>query len=242
MNFAFRHLRQNTQKKLRCNAPWYCFMLVATFAASGPVSARDLEAELVQPFAVHIERTPAQSWPGYGVYLGDGYVITAAHVAGRAEETRPRVVVAGRSLPTRVVKEGSFETNDLTLLRVEPADLPGRLQFRRLSLCAAPPTPDEPVLVAIPESVAPSRILSPKRLPADLRDRFPTAIADVATTGNSGSGVFDARRGCLLGVMSRKIETVTRLPGALHETRAPVGKYFVPAAVIAGFFRGALAR
>ena len=30
-------------------------------------------------------------------------------------------------------------------------------------------------------------------------------ISDVATTGNSGSGVFDAGNKCLLGIMSRKI-------------------------------------
>jgi hypothetical protein len=30
-------------------------------------------------------------------------------------------------------------------------------------------------------------------------------ITDAATTGNSGSGVFDAGNKCLLGIMSRKI-------------------------------------
>jgi hypothetical protein len=41
-------------------------------------------------------------------------------------------------------------------------------------------------------------------LPAKFRQRFSTAIKDVAPTGNSGSGVFDANLKCLLGVMSRK--------------------------------------
>ena len=40
---------------------------------------------------------------------------------------------------------------------------------------------------------------------ADLRGRFGTVIGDVATTGNSGSGVFDAANLCLLGIISRKI-------------------------------------
>jgi hypothetical protein len=30
-------------------------------------------------------------------------------------------------------------------------------------------------------------------------------ISDVATTGNSGSGVFDAGSKCLLGIVSRKL-------------------------------------
>ena len=57
-------------------------------------------------------------------------------------------------------------------------------------------------------------------------------IKDVATTGNSGSGVFDAGGKCLLGIMSRKI--LIRPNGADGETR-DIAKYFVPAATIAAF-------
>jgi hypothetical protein len=38
----------------------------------------------------------------------------------------------------------------------------------------------------------------PSLLPAQFQKRFSTVIRDVATTGNSGSGVFDADRGALL--------------------------------------------
>ena len=41
--------------------------------------------------------------------------------------------------------------------------------------------------------------------PLNVQKRFSTVISDVATTGNSGSGVFDAGQKCLLGIMSRKI-------------------------------------
>jgi hypothetical protein len=37
-------------------------------------------------------------------------------------------------------------------------------------------------------------------------------ISDVATTGNSGSGVFDAGQKCLLGIMSRKITVRANTP------------------------------
>ena len=204
--------------------------LVSAALAQSPSVA----AEII-PYAVHVDRTPKQSWPGYGVYLGDGYVLTAAHVVGRASETQPHVVVDGRPLPTTVVKEGTFETNDLTLLRADLASLPARLQLRRLALCEAPPAPGEPVVVVIPEGEAPSHILPPQLLPPDVRARFPTVIADVATTGNSGSGVFDAWRGCLLGIMSRKIETVTRAPDGMRTVKRDLAKYFVPAAVIKSF-------
>jgi hypothetical protein len=55
-------------------------------------------------------------------------------------------------------------------------------------------------------------------------------IQDVATTGNSGSGVFAAGGKCLLGLMSRKF--FIRPIGPNVETR-DIAKYFVPAATIA---------
>jgi hypothetical protein len=57
-------------------------------------------------------------------------------------------------------------------------------------------------------------------------------ISDVATTGNSGSGVFDAGRKCLLGIMSRKI--YVRSPDNTGEQK-DIAKYFVPASTIAAF-------
>src|SRR5712664_3273578 len=71
-------------------------------------------------YAVNIHRTPMQSWgPGYGIYLGKGLFITAAHVAGHTWFTRPKVAIAGVEFPTNVVKAGDFETIDLTLFSVD---------------------------------------------------------------------------------------------------------------------------
>jgi S1-C subfamily serine protease len=214
------------------------FAIGAALTASSSSLAQSSASEQL-PYAVHVDRTPKQSWPGYGVYLGDGYVLTAAHVVGRAAETQPRVVVDGRALPTEVVLEGAFETNDLTLLRVDPTILPGRLQLRRLNLCRAPPAPGERVVVATPEGTAGSHVVAPQQLPLDVRTRFPTAIADVATTGNSGSGVFDAWDGCLLGIVSRKIEATWRSATSTRTMRSDVAKYFVPATVIRSFLPAA---
>ena len=47
--------------------------------AQGASGAASLEDDL-RAYAVHINRTPAQPWPGYGMYLGNGLVVTAAHV------------------------------------------------------------------------------------------------------------------------------------------------------------------
>ena len=196
------------------------------------------DAEL-KAFAVHINRTPKQPWPGYGVYIGNGLILTAAHVPGNFAETKPHVVIAGEDLPASLVRQGSFEDVDLTLLSVDATKLPIRLQMRRMPLCQRAPFAGEPVVVAIPEGTARSHVLPRRAVPSDLRGRFDTVIGDVATTGNSGSGVFDALNQCLLGIISRKISAV--LPGA--RVGAPnrtkdIAKYFVPVGQIKAFIPG----
>lgn len=207
------------------------FVSTASFAAD---SSGD--AELKQ-YAVHINRTPRQAWPGYGIYLGNGLVITAAHVPANVAETKPHVVIAGEDLPAALVRRGSLDEIDLTLLSIDPAGLPVRLQMRRMPLCKRPSYAGEAVDVAIPEGVVRSHVLPPALLPRDMRGRFDTVIGDVATTGNSGSGVFDAGNQCLLGIISRKISVGQRRaglgPSQVHTV--DIAKYFVPASIIKAF-------
>jgi hypothetical protein len=66
-------------------------------------------------------------------------------------------------------------------------------------------------------------------LPFTLSVKFNALIADVATTGNSGSGVFDPNQKCLLGIMSRKFMIQTT------EGERDVAKYFVPAVQVRSF-------
>ncbi|MBT1512946.1 serine protease [Bradyrhizobium sp. SRL28] len=192
--------------------------------------------ETLLPYAVHIHQTPMQSWgPGSGIYLGKGLFITAAHVAGRTWRTRPKIAIAGLEYPTRVIKEGSLEGTDLTLLSVEEELLPARLRLRRNSICTDPPSPGQEVVTIVPGSAVRSHILAPDRLPVGTRSRFSTVIADVARTGNSGSGVFDVKRKCLLGIMSRKISQTYSRPGSRKTETRDIAKYFVPASEIAAF-------
>ena len=213
---------------LGCAALAVALMPAVAWAQSDPAG--------LQAFAVHINHTPRQPWPGYGVYLGNGLILTAAHVAGNVAQTKPHVVIAGQDLPAALVKQGSVEGVDLTLLSIDGTKLPVGLQMRRMPLCEHSPYAGETVVVAIPEGTAPSRILPRQAIPADLRARFGTAIADVASTGNSGSGVFDAHDLCLLGIISRKISVTRRPPmiGAPSHT-TDIAKYFVPAAAIKDF-------
>ena len=174
----------------------------------------------------------------YGVYLGKGLVITAAHVVG-SSQTNLSVRIAATDLPASAIKVGNFERVDLALLSIDEEKLPISLRMRRMPLCEKPPWPGEPVIVAVPESTARSHIMSPQLLPADVRTKFPTVIRDVATTGNSGSGVFDAGNKCLLGIMSRRI--FQRLNGAdAGGQEKDIAKYFVPASTIRTFIVSAV--
>jgi hypothetical protein len=191
----------------------------------------DQEDETFLVYAVTIDM---HAWQGYGIYLGNGLFLTAAHIIGRSWLTRPEIVIAGQKYPTRVVKEGSSSGTDLTLLAVDDRLLPMRLRLRKNPLCKDPPWPGQEVVTVVPEAVVHSHIISPARLPPSLRNRT-SVIGDVATTGNSGSGVFDARHKCLLGIMSQKI-TAPRTRADTGEVEVhDIAKYFVPAPAIDNF-------
>ena len=164
---------------------------------------------------------------GAGVYLKSGIVITAAHLTDI--NAKMSVQIAGVELPAKVLKQGSLEDVDLTLLLVDEEKLPTNIKLPQMQLCAAPPWPGDPVIVVDATRATRSHIVSPQVLSYTLRTRFSTLIGDVATTGNSGSGVFDPSRKCLLGIMSRKF--------TFHTTEGDkdVAKYFVPAATIRDF-------
>jgi hypothetical protein len=215
--------------------------LLPLAAGAGMAAGQDdAVGERLQAFAVHINRKPKQSWPGYGIYLGNGLVISAAHVVGHSFFGGPNVEIAGRMLPSSIVKAGEFETTDLTLLRIDSRRLPASLGLRLMPLCGMPPRAGQKVIVATPEAVSTSHILSPKALPPNLRNtRFDTLIADVATTGNSGSGVFDPVNQCLMGIMSRKLQSAgpPKQPPDSNPKLYDIAKYFIPAREIVQFIR-----
>src|SRR2546423_1411597 len=100
-------------------------------------------------YAVNIVQHPEQPWTGYGVYLGKGLVLTAAHVVSPASRTKPSVRIAGLDLLANAIKEGSLEQVDLTLLSIDEQKLPVSLRMRRMELCDPPPLVGAPVIVAV---------------------------------------------------------------------------------------------
>jgi hypothetical protein len=95
----------------------------------------------------------------YGVYLGKGLVITAAHALGSASHADSIVRIAGIDVPAKAIREGSYEWIDLTLLSFDEQKLPIYLRMRRMPLCEKAPWVGEPVIVAMPEGTARSRFL-----------------------------------------------------------------------------------
>jgi trypsin-like peptidase len=172
------------------------------------------------PFVAAAQLIPG----GPAVYLGSGLLLTAAHVVNPGVEIS--VVIAGAKLPVKVLKQGIFDEIDLSLLQVDQSRLPPTLPTVRI--CSAPPWPGDPVIVISSGQATRSTIVPPSVLPSFHQHRFPTLIKDVATTGNSGSGVFDPAKRCLLGIMSRKFTVNGR----------DIAKYFVSADLIRAFMKG----
>jgi hypothetical protein len=166
---------------------------------------------------------------GYGIYLGNGRLITAAHVVGRWPLFKNlRVLIAGQDLPAQVIKKSEFDDADLALLSVDQSLLPISLQLRRNPVCHELLMPGANVAIVTPESSVPSQIISPQLIAAQYRAKFYSLTRDL---GSSGSGVFNIQKKCLLGIMSRKIPKVSYRKEGSNIIVQPDGfaGYFVPA-------------
>jgi trypsin-like peptidase len=208
--------------------------LVWLFCAGSVVLAQS--PDFLRQYTVHIDWTPKQSWTGAGVHLGNGLILSAAHVVG-GEWAKPRVEINGKYLKTKLLKIGDLATVDLALLSLDVHELPADRAGQHLSLCSEPYAPGQPVILAAPDGVARSTILLASDLPANVPAKFTLSAVDYVAPGNSGAGVFDAKSRCLLGIVSRKITATehTEVNGNPHRAARDVAKYFVPSSEILAF-------
>ena len=188
-------------------------------------------------YAVNVfHRTPFEkTFIGGGTYLGNGMVLTAFHVAGSWRPfQKPRVLIAGQDLPATIIKNGSLETVDLALLSVDKSRLPISLRLRRNPICQGALKVGTSVFIVTPKSVKRSTVISPMAIVPRFRKRFGSLISEPA---GSGSGVFDANRKCLLGIISRKVEKYgyEMRHGRLVFGSTGFAGYFVSAKKIRGF-------
>jgi len=178
----------------------------------------------VQDYTVQLLRGDEQKPHGAGVYLGNGLVITAAHVAGA--NTRG-VQITGLNVPAWLVKTGSFPQLDLSLISMDQRKVPDSLREHRMPLCQEQPPVGAPVILAAPRGITRTSIVSPTVIPPEFRAKYSTLISEGSTDGKSGSGVFDAEGKCLLGILSLKFTNEI-----VHKDYA---SYFVPASTIQSF-------
>src|SRR5664280_829284 len=226
-------------------AAWFGLITIA--AATAPLHAQSPDGSLspddsLRIYAVNVvhNRPLKEPFIGYGIYLGQGAVITAAHVLGRWPSfiSSPRVLIAGQEFPAKVIKNGSSETIDLALLSVDEARLPISLRLRRNPLCKEPPKAGENIIVALSYGTVRSRIVSPQLLPPKYRANFNTFIIDVPIAGGSGSGLFHAERKCLLGILTSVIWQYNyrlengRIIRNLARNTIDIARHFVPASEI----------
>ena len=231
-------------------AAWFKLGFIAATFISLPAQTQSLNDppsldDSLRIYAVNVvhSRPLQEPFVGYGIYLGQGAVITAAHVLGRWPSfiSNPRVLIAGQELPVKVIKEGSSETIDLAVLSVDEARLPVSLRLRRNPLCKEPPKAGEDVIVVLSYGTARSRIIFPQLLPPKYRTNFNTFIDDVWIAGGSGSGVFHAERKCLLGILTSKIWEYNyrmengRIVRDLSRYTIDIARHFVPASTIVEF-------
>src|ERR1700754_3570909 len=116
---------------------------------------------------------------GAAVYLGSGLVLTAAHLVDPGSDMA--VVIAGKKLPAKVLKQGVYEDTDLSLLFIDQTKL--ALPLPAVGLCSIPPWPGDPIMVIDGAGATRSTIAAPSVLHSRYQYRFPTLITDVATTG-----------------------------------------------------------
>ena len=144
------------------------FCLVVTLSAPAISGGAEKDSGTPWIVAASIIRNGGPS--GSGVYLKSGLIITAAHLTDA--EANMGVHIAGVALPANVVKQGSFEDVDLSLLSVDQEKLPARIGLFQMQLCEAPPWPGDPVIVVDSGKATRSHIISPQVLPFAMREQI----------------------------------------------------------------------
>ena len=199
--------------------------------AAAPALAEPQDAALAGALGVQIEKPAGDNVhfsQGSGVYLGNGLVLTAAHVI-KVDPANPgaSVILDGWKTDAKLLAAGQPGL-DLALLKIDPAEVSRqRRDLKPLEVCALGTVPNQPVVVAAQGQVSLSKTIgAPIKAPA-LTGDWSDILATGYGHGASGGGVFDALKGCLAGIII--IEATA--PG-IELTQ------FVPAPEIAMFLAG----
>lgn len=170
---------------------------------------------------------------GSGVYLGDGLVLTAAHVIKfDPAHSAVTVLLDGVRTDGVVVFDGQMHDVDLALIKLAAGELSQRRRDQPpVPLCLDNPAPNQPVTVAALGTVSPATTIG-SAITSDAKavKGWTNILSTAFHQGNSGGGVFSPKQGCLWGIIN--LEMSGKLPdtGRFVDLTA-----FVPASKIAPF-------
>lgn len=173
---------------------------------------------------------------GSGVYLGEGLVLTAAHVVKfDPDHSHVIVLLDGVRTDGNLVFDGQKHNVDLALIKLDANELSLRRREQTpVPLCLANPAPNQPVVVASLGTVS-NALTIPSAIELDASEAKDTGTwTNILTTGyhqgNSGGGVFHPREGCLWGIINKEMGGPLKGSGVVVDLTA-----FVPASKIAPF-------
>ena len=198
-----------------------------------PAFAEPPETALTAALGVQIEKPAGDNVhfaQGSGVFLGGGLILTAAHVV-EINPQNPAVTVVMDGWRTQAgIAARTIGGLDLALLKIDPAELSAqRRALNPVQLCSAPTVANQPVVVAALGTVSLSKTIATTIKTQALTGDWTDILATGYGHGASGGGVFDAQKGCLIGIIV--IEATA--PG-IELTQ------FVPAAKIAPFLAASM--
>jgi S1-C subfamily serine protease len=182
-----------------------CRAVAILVAVARPAGAEPADAAMPAVVGVQIEKPAGDSVhysQGSGIFLGDGLVLTAAHVISpNPQLLTVSIVMDGWRTDARLLATAPAGL-DVALLKITSEALSlKRRQLAPTPLCATGTGPDQPVVVAAQGTVSLSRTVGAPIRSTTLNGDWRTILATGYTHGASGGGVFDAQKGCLAGIL-----------------------------------------
>jgi hypothetical protein len=169
---------------------------------------------------------------GSGVLLGGGLVVTAAHVVKyNPQDPKVTVVMAGWRVDGALAAIGGPDSVDLALVKTPYAAIPMALRdLEPVTICSHNPGINTPVTVAAVGEVSAAMTAATPARPRGPDNAWTNMLTTPYHQGSSGGGVFDAREGCLAGILIEEVSGYVK-----PDTPFVDMTVFVPASEIAAF-------
>jgi hypothetical protein len=187
----------------------FLVQLIPVLALAGEPAAAPMPAAL----GVQVEKPAgdgAHFSIGSGVYLGDGKVLTAAHVVAVDPANKTATVILDGWRVEASIAAIDRDKRDLALLRIPPATLSLLRQTQRPApLCLGDPPAGRQMLVAAQGMVTPAATVATAITSDGKSGQGTNLLSTGFHQGNSGGGVFDPEQGCLWGIILREMSGST---------------------------------